>query len=771
LGLALLAPAQQNPPVMVTPESQRPAPPQPKPAPAAPGVTTAPQSAGPRPAVTDTGGFLLDNVSLTELIDIIARRLKINYLLDPHFKGGSVTIHTYGEVKPTDLMPLLETILRVNGGAIVKVGDLYRIVPVERVTQLPLSPMVNGKDFPADERMVLNLIFLKYATAGEIAKLIQPFLGEGATMATYDPANLLILQDNSRSLKRTMELIGLFDNDVFVRQRVKLFDVQYGRPSDLVKELESVFKAFSLADKNSSVKFIPVDRINTIVAVASNPSIFGDVETWLKKLDIPVKKPLGAIDNYVYRLKYGRAETVAMAIMALYSGNPMGLVGLSGMGMFGSMGMGGLGLGLGMGGYGAGIGGLGYGGMGYGGMGYGGMGYGGTGYGGYGGTGYGGMGYGGMGYPGAYGGYGAYGTAPYMNPMASSTSALAASQAATAGAGGASQDLTGSYLGSAGSRGTTPQRVPHVIPNPFDNTLLIQATSQEWEQILDLLKQLDVPPRQILVEAKIFEVDLTGALQYGVEAYLQSRAAAVPGGFIPPGTPGGFVGNTVSGGVLGGGLSLTGALLVGHSRELLAALTGSEITTKAKIVSAPSLIATDSIPATMNVGESVPTLSSQAVAAGIQQSGTSPFAQTISNQSTGVTLTILAQVNSSGIITMLVNQQVSAPVPPSSGAAIQSPSFTTRNFQTQITVQDGDTVAIGGIILETSTDTSSGVPILHRIPVLGAAFGSKLHNTTRQELIVFFTPHVIYDTTQIAEATDDLKTQLKHLRRQIRNLQ
>ena len=80
-------------------------------------------------------------------------------------------------------MPLLETILRVNGAALVKVGDLYRVMPVGNVAQAPLPPAVNGKDFPDDERMALNLVFLKYATAGEILKLIQPFLGEGAAAA------------------------------------------------------------------------------------------------------------------------------------------------------------------------------------------------------------------------------------------------------------------------------------------------------------------------------------------------------------------------------------------------------------------------------------------------------------------------------------------------------------------------------------------------------------------------------------------------------------
>jgi general secretion pathway protein D len=173
----------------------------------------------------------------------VARRLKINYLLDPRFKGGSVTIHTYGEVKPTDLMPLLETILRVNGAALVKVGDLYRVMPVGNVAQAPLPAAVNGKDFPDDERMALNLVFLKYATAGEILKLIQPFLGEGAAAATYDPANLLILQDNNRNMKRTMDLLALFDSDAFVSQRVHLFEVSNGRPTDLVKQLESIFKA------------------------------------------------------------------------------------------------------------------------------------------------------------------------------------------------------------------------------------------------------------------------------------------------------------------------------------------------------------------------------------------------------------------------------------------------------------------------------------------------------------------------------------------------
>src|SRR5580658_1999916 len=752
-----VAPAQQN--ISPPPNPQRS---QPTPAnPATP--STAPQTGPRRAAMSDTGGFMLENVSLTELIDIVARRLKINYLLDPRFKGGSVTIHTYGEMKPTDLMPLLETILRANGAALVKVGDLYRVVPVAGVAQTPLPPAVNGKSFPDDESMSLNLVFLKYATAGEILKLIQPFLGEGAAAATYDPANLLILQDNNRNMKRTMDLLALFDSDSFVSQRVRLFDVTDGRPSDLVKQLEAIFKAVWLSDKSSAVKFVPIDRINTIVAVAPNPGVFEQVGQWLKKLDIPVKSPAGAVDNYVYRLKYGRAETVALAIMALYSGNPMALMALSQMSNNMMSGM--------MSNVAPGVSSAGYGGGGFGGGGYGGGGYGGGGYGagGYGGGGYGGGGYGGGGY-GATGSLGYGGDSGYqggMNPFASLVGSSSAAQTG-AGATGASGDQTGTYLGASGT-GASNYRGPRIIPNPFDNTILVQSTPEEWEQISRLLLQLDVPPRQILVEAKIFEVSLTGTLAYGVTSYLQSKGAAVPSGFTAPGQAGGFLGS-----IVGTGLNLTGGLLVGHSRELLSALTALESTGKAKTINEPSLIATDSIPAVMNVGSTVPTVSST-VASGVQTGGNTLFANNISNVSTGTTLIVNARVNSSGVITMLINQQVSAPTAAPAGvsdsATSASPSFSNRSFQTQITVQDGDTFAIGGFITESVTDSSSGIPFLQRIPILGAAFGGKSKTTSRDELIVFFTPHIIYDTSSVAEATDDLKAGLKHMKKELKEVQ
>src|ERR1039458_5474488 len=160
----------QTPPVPPAPPPPQSQPEQTAPAPAPP-VVTQPQAAAPR--LSDITPFELNDASRAEMIRILARRLKINYILDPSVKG-SVTIYTYGEIKAVDEMPLLETILRINGFAMVQVGDLYRIVPVKSVSQLPLDPTVNAdpKTLPADERMILNLVFLKYANAAEIMKQI-----------------------------------------------------------------------------------------------------------------------------------------------------------------------------------------------------------------------------------------------------------------------------------------------------------------------------------------------------------------------------------------------------------------------------------------------------------------------------------------------------------------------------------------------------------------------------------------------------------------------
>jgi general secretion pathway protein D len=607
------------------------------------------------------------------------------------------------------------------------------------IPRQPISPITesNASKLPDDERPILDLVFLQYMTSGEMYKILLPFIGEGAQITSYDPANLLILLDNSRNMRRTLELVSLFDSDTFAGQRVRAYDTKNVRPTDLARDLDTVFQAYALSDKNGAVRFLGIDRINTILAIAPNPGAFAEVDKWLAKLDIPARVQAGSIDNYVYKLKYARAEVIGGVITQLYGG-PGAAPNYPGVGNAAGLNS------LGQGGGGA---------------------YGGayaSPYGQAGGVPYAQNGAVGQfgnntGVGGGAGGGGLAGTPLVGGPGA--TTGLTGTDAAGNGLGLNPADRTGTFLGAG--RGQLGYNGPRIVPNPFDNTLLVQGTPVQWDQIKRLVEQLDVSPRQVLIDAKIYEIDLTGNLSAGVEAFLQKNGAnsTVPAQQL--------LGNSYAGGTPG--LNLTGGLLVGQARQLLGYLQANEQNTNTKVLSAPSIIATDSIPASITVGDTVPTLTSTA-ASGVQVGGTTQFANTVSSASTGIGLNILARVNSSGIVTMVINQNVTAPIPnplPNSAAGtdINSPSFSNRNISTQITCQDGDTVAIGGIIEESVADTTTGIPFLDRIPYLGFIFGIKTRQTTRTELIIFLTPRVIYDTTELTDATEELKQKVRGLRK------
>jgi general secretion pathway protein D len=743
-----------------------------QPAIAPPQQQAPPQSTTPPPPARTTpptiyGGLNLNNVSLTEVIDLLAQKLKINYILDPRVKGG-VFLNTYGETKDIDTRSLLETILRINGFGMVKQGELYRIVPLTDISHLPIPPetKTDPNSIPEDDRTMLNLVFLKYVTADELAKVLEPFQGENARIYVYAPANLLLMLDSQRSMRRLMEMVALFDSDTLANQRVRVFTVKNGRPTDLAKELENISKAISMSDKNAPIKFLPIDRVNTIIAVAPNPGAFKEVEEWLEKLDIPIKAAAGGIKDYVYRVHYGDAVSMACSIQALYGQ-------LSGYGNYGGGGgqnsimacMGsnngsnnGFGNTYGGGGFGStsfgGGGGGGFGGGGFTNGGFGGGGFNGGGFGGgygNGGFGYGGGNGGGYGYNGGGGGGG--------SPFSNAAPGAAPNAAGAPGTG----DLTGTYLGT--NPGGFGGRGPRVIANPMNNTLLIQATQQEYEGLEQLIRELDVPPRQVLIEAKIYSIDLTHTFSSDVSAALQSLsgATASSGPSAITTTAASLLGGLAAAPVTGG-VSLSAATLVGKSRALSGIVSLMETEGNSKIISSPSVIATDSIAASINVGSTVPTQSSSTV------SSLGSVTTGVSNVSTGIGLNIVARVTPSGIVTMVISQNVSTPgatSPATSGSNINSPSFATQSVSTQVTVQDGDTIAIGGQIQETTSSSVSGIPVLDRIPYVGALFGSKSYNKERTELIIFITPHVIFDSNQLVDASDELEGQIKGLRKDI----
>lgn len=722
-------------------------------APAQPPAATAAQ-APVTPKPVPMGNLNLENASLTAVIDQLARLLKLNLIVDPAVKG-SITLNTYGDTSNLDPRNLLELILRINGFGLVQDGELYRVIPLKSMmTHMPMRPEVNQKNIPEDDQTILNLVFLKYVSVDELTKVLGEFKGENSDMISYPPANLLILLDSRRNMRRTMELIAQFDSDAFANQRVRLFEVKNVKPSDVVKDLDNIFKSISLDAKSSTVHFLPVDRINTLIAVAPNPGVFENIADWLKRLDVPVKITAGTIENYVYKVRYGRADCLAQALTQLF--NP-GYGGGGYSGGFNNNAGGSNGYannGYANNGYGANQaygnanGGVGAGNAG----GYGNQNGFNSGFGGSGGCAANGMG-GGGGYGGGYNAAQAYGYPTFGGYNAQTAAANATGQTVAAAA-------AGSPIGGAAATTATPAepRVipPRIIANPLDSKLIIQADAQQYQNILKILKELDVPPRQILLEAKFYSVDLTTLYSSSVTANLVKNGANLGSGTTT------F--HQLLGSLSAGGALLTGGTLVGQSRQLLLSLSASESRNYSKLLSEPSLIATDSIPATINVGTQVPVSTGTT---NIPSAGGVVQSSSVSSENTGITLQVNARINSSGVVTLIINQENSS-VNNSAALNTNGTAFNQQVVQTQITMMDGDTIAIGGMISENTTNTSNGIPGLINIPWIGWLFGSKSISKERNELIMFFTPHVIFDETNLIEASDELKSQVKLLKRDIR---
>lgn len=299
-----------------------------------------------------------------------------------------------------------------------------------------------------------------------------------------------------------------------------------------------------------------------------------------------------------------------------------------------------------------------------------------------------------------------------------------------------------------------------IVPDFINNALLIQATAQDYETIRETLKQLDIIPRQVLIEAKVFEVDLSGALAFGVEAFLQQRSQAnrsLLGQFSAAG----------GGGFPNPGLSLSTGTLVGRARELLLFLNAQENRGRTRVLSAPTVLASDNMPAHIQVGAEVPILTSQGVVPGAQAGGSSLFTNTIQQRDTGVILSVTPRINPSGMVSMEIQQEVSSPQPPAAGGP-NSPSILKRSVTTQVTVKDGETIALGGIISENRIYSRSRVPLLGDIPGIGLLFGSTSYSVTRTELIILLTPRVMQDLDQIQQATQEFKSKLKDLRKILR---
>jgi general secretion pathway protein D len=275
-----------------------------------------------------------------------------------------------------------------------------------------------------------------------------------------------------------------------------------------------------------------------------------------------------------------------------------------------------------------------------------------------------------------------------------------------------------------------------------NNKLLIKASARDYRKILGILRRIDQPPLQVLINATLAEVTLNDNLAYGVQFFLQQHNGDAGGiGFtngadiaIAPAVP---------------GLNFIVGNIAGSPRVILDALARE---TAVRVVSSPSVVVLHNQPATLQVGDEIPITTRQAVSV---VNPDAPVVNEIQFRNTGVILKVTPRINSNGLVTMEVEQEISQ-VARSGGGESLTPTISQRRITSTIAVQSGQMVVLGGLISEQIDHDKSRIPVLGKIPYLGDVLGGNTERSkARTELVVFLQPSVIrdaHDASNVAEA-------------------
>jgi general secretion pathway protein D len=286
------------------------------------------------------------------------------------------------------------------------------------------------------------------------------------------------------------------------------------------------------------------------------------------------------------------------------------------------------------------------------------------------------------------------------------------------------------------------------------NQLLIKAGVSDYEKILSAIQRLDIEPLQVLVELKIIEVTLNDAISHGMDLLFGDGAPEIGSSVGTAGkTPYDF--NTTGARINGGGIAYR---FVGTDAE--ARLTALEEQGRIAVLSTPSLLVLNNKNATINVGDQIPITNVGSINnGGGLNNGTISSTRFIQ---TGVQVDITPRVNPGGLVYMEVSQDVSNPGTPSANSDV--PPIASRQLNTEIAVQSGNTIVMGGLISENDQFSRSGFPVLSKIPVLGNVFGSKNKSATRTELMLLITPTVIENPEQARKVTEEYAKKFQGLK-------
>ena len=651
--------------------------------------------------------------------------LKLNYTVD----AGSdivVSLHTRQPLLRSQVLDVLDAVLLPHDLAIVRDNaGVYHVT--KRTITVGARPVVGASNFKDLSGSGTVIVPLNHIAAGEMAKILGPIAPREAIVYIDSMRNLLVLQGSKAQLGGWLEMVEAFDVDFLSGMSLGVFVLENANVNIVRDALQALLGSDKSTDPYGGarasapagaapgmgsapfaaaggaagaaeqaanplgglIRVFPVERLNALVVVTPRAHLLTQVETWIRRLDRPTDTLEASL--FVYPVQNGSALQLAEMLNGLFGGQSAqakpgtGVAGGSAPTQF-TQGTGSAGLNSASAGSKTTLGGS---------------------------------------NTGAGTGSGALGGASGLQPMGGSSKASSNNTSLTS-----TSQLDGNV---------------RVVADEKRNALLIRAPRTEYRRIEQALRELDKAPSQVLIEASIVEVSLTGNLQYGVEWFVQNGLSGDRegqallnmrnSGAIAPRQP---------------GFSYTILNKAGVVRATLNALAEKS---QVRLLSSPSVLVLNNHNATIQVGQQQPIKSSTSVTTG------NLVTESITYKDTGVMLSVTPSVNAGGLITMDISQQVTD-VGETDSATGQR-AFLTRQIQTRVAVRSGESIVLGGLIRENDTLGRSGLPLLSSIPVVGALFGNTSDNNNRTELLVLMTPRALEDDDALRSASAEMRQRMR----------
>ncbi len=297
-------------------------------------------------------------------------------------------------------------------------------------------------------------------------------------------------------------------------------------------------------------------------------------------------------------------------------------------------------------------------------------------------------------------------------------------------------------LGSADVQGEVS-----IVADDRTNSLIIVTAPVNYPYIVDIIKKLDIMPKQVLIEVLIADVTLDESSELGVSWELRGQGSVDVGGDTynfdstmeqtVGGPPSGFLFNLFE-------ASRFEALISAKANE-----------NKLEVLSSPHIMVANNMEATIDVGSDVPVVTRESD----NINSDSNVTRTIEYRNTGILLTVTPHINSANFVNLEISQEVSN-ISETAIEGISSPVIEKRKATTTVMVANNQTLVIGGMIARSKNPAREGVPWLYRVPLLKYLFGKHKYTERASELLIFITPHVVNSPEEAFDISERMKQKI-----------